>query len=143
MSQKSAAVAYTKGRLRADTKKLDQAQKATDTSLSATRASIAVDGFSIPIEFPEDKTYLIWEDFPYAATVTVTHSKCSTGTADAVLKINGTALGGGVNSVSTSEDEVSHSTNNAIAVGDDLTLTVENNSSCEDLVYSVRITRTL
>ena len=58
-------------------------------------------------------------------------------------KINATALGGTANSVSTSESEQTHTTDNAVAVGDDVVLTVSSNSGAENVSVTVKCTLAL
>lgn len=90
-----------------------------------------------------DSDYKIVVKLPYALTITSTTTICASGTCTATFKINTTALGGTANSVSTSEQEQAHSSSNAAAVGDDLVITVSSNSSCQNLSFTVKFTRTL
>lgn len=95
------------------------------------------------IEYPTDKAYTICINSPFARTITSITTKSSSGTCTFTGKINSTNLGGTANSVSSSESEQTHSTNNAMAAGDDFTLTVSSNSSCQMLSFTVKWTRTL
>lgn len=47
------------------------------------------------------------------------------------------------NSVSSSEQSQSHSSSNAFSAGDDIQLTISSNSSCADLSFTIKYTRTL
>lgn len=81
-------------------------------------------------------------DAKRAGTITQTTTKCVSGTATATWKVNSTALGA-TNSVSSSEESQTQSSNNTFSAGDDLVLTISANSSCVDLYATVKITRTL
>jgi hypothetical protein len=93
------------------------------------------------VEFPEDKTYPLWLKAQYAFTINGVTSKCSTGTATATVKINGVALGGTANSVSSSEQSQAHTSANSVVAGDDVTVTFSSTSSCEDAQISVEYER--
>lgn len=107
---------------------------------STTQTAIIASGV---IEYPDDKDYKIIVKSPVAFTITAVTTICTAGTATLTGKINATALGGTANSVSTSEQEQSHSTSNAAAVGDDLVLTVSSASGCEMMTFTVAGTVTL
>lgn len=143
MTSKSAPVSYTRGRVRADTRKLDQAQKSTDTSLTATREAIAVDVWSWFIEFPDNKDYDFIVNLPYAGSINSVTTISSTGTCTFTGKINTTALGGTANSVSTSESTQAHASANAFVAGDNFRGTVSSNSGCENMTVTVKVTRTI
>lgn len=141
---RSAPVRYSKGGVRADTRKLDQAQKSTDASLTALEAAIAVGHEPIFIETPDDKDYPgLPLNSKFAFTINEVTTKCTAGTATVTIKINGVALGGTANAASTSEQTQTHTTANAVAVGDDVTVTVSSNSGCENLAINYKYTRTL
>lgn len=95
------------------------------------------------IESPEDKTYPILINVPFAGAIASITTKSSSGTCTLTGKINGVALGGTANSVSTTEQEQTHSTTNAFVAGDDISLTVSSNSSCAMLSVTIKYTRTL
>lgn len=140
---KSAPVKYSKGGVRADTRQLDQKQKATDTSLEATRAALAVEEIPVFIEYPENKDYRIIVASKYARTINEITTVCSTGTATVTGKINSTNLGGTANSASTTEQTQTHSSANSVAVGDDIVLTISAVSSIKNLSINIKATRTL
>lgn len=95
------------------------------------------------IEAPADKDYYIGIQMPHAGTINTVTTKCDSGTCTATVKINGTALGGTANSVSSSEQDQAHSSANTFNASDDITLTVSSNSSCDDMRFTVKYTRTL
>lgn len=92
-------------------------------------------------DFPDDKAYGLWLKSPYAFTISSVTSKSSAGTATATVKINGTALGGTANSVSTSEQSQAHTSDNSVAIGDDVTVEFSSVSGCEDAQISVEYSR--
>lgn len=87
--------------------------------------------------------YRLIVNLPYAATITETTTRCTSGTATATFKINTTALGGTANSISSSEQSQAHSSSNAAVAGDDIVLTITSNSSCVNLSFTIKFTRTL
>lgn len=92
---------------------------------------------------PSDKSYKIVVKAAHSGTITETTTISASGTCTATFKINTTALGGAANSVSSSEQSQSHASDNVFAVGDDIVLTISSNSSCADLSFSIKYTRTL
>lgn len=137
---KSVPVRYSKGGVRADTRKLDQAQKATDARLDALTM---VELWSWVIPSPEDGDIDFIINIPYAATINSITTDCTAGTATITGKINTTALGGTANSASTTEQEQEHSTANAMAVGDNFRITTSANSGCENLTITAKVTRAI
>lgn len=89
------------------------------------------------IETPEDKDYRLIVNGPYAVTWTDVTTIATAGTATATVKIGSTPLGGTANSVSTSEDAQEHESDNEMAAGDDLVLTISNSSGCEGLSITI------
>jgi hypothetical protein len=102
--------------------------------------------YGMPILFKgavSDGDYLVALNLPKAITITKVTSKSTAGTCTATVKIGSTALGGTANSVSTTEQEQAHSTSNTAAAGDDLTVTVSANSSCENMSLMIEYTAEL
>lgn len=95
------------------------------------------------IAVPTNTDYKIVINIPYAVTINSTTTISSSGTCTATFKINTTALGGTANSVSTSEQTQTHSSANAVVVGDDIVITVSSNSTCQNLSFTIKMTRTL
>jgi len=85
------------------------------------------------IEYPDNKDYRVVINAALARTITGVTTRSSTGTCTVTVKINTTALGGTANSVTTTESTQAHSSANALAVGDDIVLTVSANSSAENV----------
>lgn len=119
------------------------------TSLQAQISAISVPSFTQTdfvagiIAVPTNTDYRIVVQLPYALTITSTTTRCTSGTCTATFKINTTALGGTANSVSSSEQEQVHSSSNAAAAGDDLVITVSSNSTCQNMSFTIKFTRTL
>ena len=80
---------------------------------------------------------------PHGGTITETTTISVSGTCTATFKINTTALGGTANSVSSGEQSQAQASNNVFSAGDDIVLTVSSNSSCADLSFSIKYTRTM
>jgi hypothetical protein len=77
-----------------------------------------------------------------ARTINEITTQCDAGTATLTGKINGTALGGGPNAVSATKQTKTHATQNAIAIGDKLTLDLSSTSSdCANLSWIIKTTR--
>jgi hypothetical protein len=111
------------------------------TTLSAA-ARVQTDFLSGAIKSAANGDYPLGINLPYGFTITETTVKTSAGTATISWKINTTALGA-TNSASTTENTQAQSTNNVLAAGDDLTLTVASASSLGDLYFTVKFTKTL
>lgn len=110
------------------------------TSLAATQAQQEAIDFTI--ESPDNQDYLFEIDAPYGYTITQVDSKCRSGSCTATTKIGVTALGGGANSVSTSLQSKTHTSNNTIAAAGTSVVTISSNSSCAGLRLVFWITRT-
>lgn len=95
------------------------------------------------IASPSDKDYRIVVKAAHAGTITETTTRSASGTCTATFKVNTTALGGTANSVSSSEQSQAHSTSNTFAEGDDIVITISSNSSCADMSFTIKYTRTL
>lgn len=118
----------------------------TKSSLTATKAGVtqtATDLGHWLIEAPEDKTYTVAQKVARACTITEVTTRCTAGTATVTIKINGTSLGGTANSASTTEQSQSHSSANAVAAGDTVTIVVSSTSGAEMLTVDIAGTVTL
>lgn len=109
-------------------------------SLAATQAQQEVIDFTI--ESPDNQDYLFEINAPYGYTITQVDSDCRSGSCTATTKIGGTALGGGANSVSTTLQSKTHSSDNVIAAAGTSVVTISSNSSCAGLRLVFWITRT-
>ncbi len=93
---------------------------------------------------PEDETVYLVLKAPFAFTITEVTTRTEVGTSTCTFKIDGTSLGGTANSASTSEQSQTHSSSNAVAVGQDLTVVFSSTSSdCENLAITIKATRFL
>lgn len=107
---------------------------------STTQTGEMMCGF---IASPSDKDYRIVVKAAHGGTITEATTISASGTCTATFKINTTALGGTANSVSSSEESQSHASDNVFSAGDDIVLTISSNSSCADLSFTIKYTRTL
>lgn len=86
-------------------------------------------------------TYQVVLNSPYAGTITSVTTKCSSGTGTFTVRINGTALGGTANEVSSTEQSQSHSSANTFAEGDDITVTLTDAASLLNPTLAVTYTK--
>ena len=86
------------------------------------------------------KDYKLIVNCPIACTINTVTTVCESGTATLTGKINSTALGGAANAVSTSEVTETHTTANAMSVGDDFVLTPSSIASLIGMTVTVKIT---
>ena len=107
---------------------------------STTQTGECIAGF---IGSPSNKDYKIVVKAPHGGTITETTTISASGTCTATFKINTTALGGTANSVSSSEQSQAQASSNVFSAGDDIVITVSSNSSCADMSFSIKYTRTL
>lgn len=113
------------------------------TNLAAAAQSQTGEGISGLIETPSNKDYRIVVKAPHGGTITETTTVSASGTCTATFKVNTTALGGTANSVSSSEQSQAHASSNTFAAGDDIVITISSNSSCADMSFTIKYTRTL
>lgn len=93
------------------------------------------------IPVPTNQSYSLIINIPYAITITSTTTISTSGTCTATFAVNGTAISGTANSVSSSQNVQSHSA--AAAAGTTISMTVSSNSTCLNLAFTVAFTRTL
>jgi hypothetical protein len=98
---------------------------------------------SIFIKAPADGTEKVILKASYPFTITEVTTISTAGTCVLAVSINATPLGGASNAVSTSEVSEAHGTANAVALGDDISITISSNASCENLSISLTGTRNL
>ncbi len=82
-------------------------------------------------------------NIPTANTIASLTAISCAGTCTLTGKINSTALGSSANAVSTVEGTVTHSSNNAMSIGDDFLVTLSANASCAGLTLTAKVTTTL
>jgi hypothetical protein len=90
-----------------------------------------------------DETITLIVKAPYAGTINEVTTQSESGTCTATFKINGTALGGTANSVSTSSQTEAHTTSNTFSAGDAIQVTLSSNSSCLKLSFIIKVTRSI
>ncbi len=100
-----------------------------------------VDDRLLVVQFVEDGNYPLWRNVPYGFEIESVTTDCTSGTCTATVKINGVAIGGTANSVSTTETTQAHTTDNAVVIGDDVIVTIASNSGCEGMELSVKYRR--
>lgn len=95
------------------------------------------------IERCTDDTFTIVQSVPTGQTWTINSSwtQSASGTATATFKIDGVALGGTANSVSSTEQEQTHSTSNIANAGAKIEVTISSNSNCKQALCGVEFTR--
>ena len=117
-------------------------------SLPAKTATIATTvqadcGFSFGIPTVADQDYIIILKAPHGGTLTDLACKSASGTCTATWKIDGTNVTTGVNSVTSSESNVTPSAANVFTAGQTISITVSSNSSCLGAQFSATYSRTL
>jgi hypothetical protein len=95
------------------------------------------------IPVPTNQAYNIIINIPYGATITTTTTIATSGTCTATFAINGTAIGGTANSVSSSQNVQTHASSNVASSGATISMTVSSNSTCLGLAFTIAFTRTL
>jgi hypothetical protein len=113
------------------------------TALDSKAIIEQVEQTSIFVKAPADGTERVILKAGYVFSITEVTTISTSGTCTLAVSINGLALGGSANAVSTSEVSEAHSTDNAVSIGDDVEITVSSNSSCENLSISLTGIRNL
>lgn len=108
---------------------------------TGTPGSGIIDAWHGAIEVVSDKEYPLVGKAAFAGSISETTTKSSTGTATFTFYINGVALGGTPNDVSTVEQDQAHASANAFVSGDRITVTASANASCEDAELTIKYTR--
>jgi hypothetical protein len=80
---------------------------------------------------------------PTAGTINSTYTDCTSGTCTARWQINGVNVGSAANSVSTTADTETHTTDNTFAAGAIITVVLSSNSSCLGALLNCQVTRDL
>lgn len=91
---------------------------------------------------PLNQDYQIEIESPFDYTITKITTVCTAGTCTLTFKIAGVALGGGANSVSTTKNIKTHTSANAVAVGNAVVATVTANAGCSNMTAVIEYTRT-
>ena len=97
------------------------------------------DSISGLIEFPTaGKTYVIWQNIPYAITTLSLTSICTTGTCNTILRNKGVS-DYITNATSTTQTVGTHT--DTWSVGDDLAITINGLSGAQYVSFTVKFTR--
>lgn len=94
------------------------------------------------IAVPTNTTYPMILYAPFDGTTTAVRAKCDSGSITVTGKIDGVALGGTANSVTTTTSSQAHASSNSFSAGDALTFTTSSNASCVNLQVQFHGTRT-
>jgi len=106
---------------------------------STWAAVTVVDKVTGQIATVANQDYTLLLNAPWPGTITHTTMKSDSGTCTATVKVNGSAISGTANSVSSTRSIQSHT--QTFAAGDDITMTISSNSSCLGLGYTIEFTR--
>jgi hypothetical protein len=108
--------------------------------LASTIVSMLTDFITGMVELAEDKQYPVLINAPFAGTIQTISTRCSSGTVDLRVYIDGGLLDS-ASSVTTSLDTVVPTTNNVFVDGSDITLELLNNADAEDVQFTITYTR--
>lgn len=98
-----------------------------------------LDGWSGNIKRVAEETKTLVQQTSFAGTITKTTTQSGAGTATFTFKVNGVALSGTANDVSTVEQEQNHTT--AFVLDDKIEVTMSANSACENAAFTIHYTR--
>lgn len=112
----------------------------TDATKANKTQTIVIAG---NIDSPGNTDHNILIKSPVGFTITEVTTKAKAGSITATWKIDGVALGGSANAVSTAEESQVHASNNVVAVGQDLTCTTSADSGCTAFSFTITATQTL
>lgn len=118
---------------------LQQIADAAEGGDTATPGSGILDGWSGNIKRVAEETRTLVQQTSFAGTITKTTTQSGTGTCTFTFKLNGVALDGTANDVSTVEQEQNHAT--AFVLGDTVAVTMSANSGCENAAFTIHYTR--
>lgn len=102
-----------------------------------------VDAIAGVILVPANQDYIVSINTPFAFTADAMTTQSASGTCTLVTLKNTTAIGGLSNSVSSSKVVATATSGNSFVAGDDVRLRVSSNSSCQNLAFSLKITRSI
>lgn len=121
----------------------DMAATATArANIGAAATSQTTEYIAALIQTPTNTDYALVGPIPHGGTITKTFTKCVSGTGTAQFKVNTTALGGGTNTVSSTQNTTTHSTTNTFSAGDTISLTMSSVSSVSYMNFLIQYTRT-
>lgn len=122
---------------------VDDALNTLNTAIAAKPVVTQTEALFGYLSSPGNGDHQIALKSPVGFTIEEVTTKADSGSIVATWKIDGVALGGAANTVSTSEDTQVHSSNNVVAVDQDITLTTSSDSSCTGFAFTMKLTRTL
>lgn len=114
-----------------------------DTDIATKAGTAQTELISGYVDAPGNGDLDIIIKTPIGFTISEITTKAVSGSITATWKIDGVALGGTANAVSTSEETQVHASANVIAVDEDLSLTTSSDSSCTGFHYTMKVARTL
>lgn len=123
------------------TKAYAASNTALNSGLSGKAALSQTHGMGGMLSGISNKDYRVFLKVPFAGTITETVTRSVSGTCTLTVKVNTTAVGGAAHSVSSTEQAITRSTSNTFAVDDDIVLTITSNSSCVDISFMIKFTR--
>ncbi|UVC14702.1 hypothetical protein [Mesorhizobium onobrychidis] len=114
----------------------------TQQSVKAYADAMAgIDAISGIIQTPLDGTYLLVVKVPFGLTIVETVTKSISGTCTATFKIDGVALGGTANAVSSAEQTQAQASANVAAAGTDISVTISANAVCSGMSFTIKYSR--
>jgi hypothetical protein len=117
---------------------------ALNTTVGGKAAQTQTVCASFAFKFPADGGERVIINNPFAWSITAVTTRTLAGTSTVTTSINGTPLGGLSNDAATDEQVRTHSTANAVAIGDDIEVEFASTSAdCENLCLTIAGTRTL
>lgn len=122
---------------------VDDALNNLNTAIAAKPVVTQTEALFGYISAPGNGDHQIAIKSPVGFTIESVTTKADSGSIIATWKIDGVALGGSANSVSTSEDTQVHASSNVVAVDQDISLTTSSDSSCTGFAFTMKLTRTL
>lgn len=114
-----------------------------DTDIATKAGTAQTELISGYVDAPGNGDLDIIIKTPIGFTIQEITTKAVSGSITATWKIDGVALGGAANAVSTSEETQVHASANAIAVDEDLSVTTSSDASCTGFHYTMKVARTL
>lgn len=91
------------------------------------------------LERPTAKSYVVVLKARFAFKITSVTTICGFGTATLTVTVDGVAIDGSANSVSTSEQSQAH--DQSVSIGQDVAIVISGITNCLDLAFSIEITR--
>lgn len=117
--------------LEAEIEALDLLLSAEIAALEAAFLARLAPDVGMAVTLIENRTYIIDRNASFAYDIETITSICASGTCTATVRINGVAVTATANSVSSSEQVRTPTGNNSVAIGDDVTIEITSNSSCQ------------